>query len=63
MGSMVIWKGLRQAQTDKRYGCRSAIGKEKQLKAGNRAKKVGLIQRINPEWNDLYEEVKKEFGD
>jgi putative endonuclease len=40
-----------------------SIGREKQLKAGNRARKVGLIQHINPEWNDLYEEVKKEFGD
>jgi putative endonuclease len=39
-----------------------AIGKEKQLKAGNRAKKLGLIQQINPEWNDLYEEVKEAFG-
>jgi putative endonuclease len=40
-----------------------AIGKEKQLKAGNRAKKIALISSVNPEWNDLYEEVKKEFGD
>ncbi len=39
-----------------------AIGREKQLKAGHRAKKVALIQSINPEWDDLYEEVRKEFG-
>ena len=39
-----------------------AIGREKQLKAGPRAKKVALIQSINPEWDDLFKEVKKEFG-
>ncbi|HAB26604.1 MAG: endonuclease [Xanthomarina sp.] len=39
-----------------------AIGREKQLKAGNRTKKVSLIERINPEWLDLYEKVKREFG-
>ena len=38
-----------------------AIAKEKQLKAGNRAKKVALIQSINPEWSDLYEEVKRDY--
>lgn len=38
------------------------IGREKQLKAGNRTKKVSLIERINPEWLDLYEKVKREFG-
>ena len=31
-----------------------AIGREKQLKAGARAKKVALIEAQNPEWNDLY---------
>lgn len=39
-----------------------AIGREKQLKAGNRTKKVSLIERINPEWLNLYEKVKREFG-
>jgi len=34
-----------------------AIGKEKQLKAGNRAKKIDLIESINPEWNDLYSQL------
>lgn len=34
-----------------------AIGREKQLKAGNRAKKEALINSINPEWKDLYEEI------
>ncbi|KAB1067652.1 GIY-YIG nuclease family protein [Tamlana haliotis] len=34
-----------------------AIGREKQLKAGNRAKKVALIEDVNPEWLDLYDDV------
>lgn len=39
-----------------------AIGREKQLKGGRRAKKEALINSINPEWKDLYEEVKKLYG-
>ena len=50
-----------------RYGCKylvyyeiheemiSAIAREKQLKAGSRKKKLALIERINPQWRDLYE--------
>ncbi|TRW22162.1 GIY-YIG nuclease family protein [Flavobacterium zepuense] len=34
-----------------------AITREKQLKAGSKAKKVGLIVSINPEWKDLYFEI------
>ena len=34
-----------------------AINREKQLKAGSRAKKIKLIESINPEWKDLFEEV------
>ncbi|NRD19843.1 GIY-YIG nuclease family protein [Winogradskyella eckloniae] len=34
-----------------------AIGREKQLKAGSRAKKIALIERINPEWADLFNEL------
>jgi len=33
----------------------NAIAREKQIKAGSRAKKIALIQSMNPEWNDLYE--------
>lgn len=29
------------------------IGREKQIKAGSRAKKVNLIEKMNPEWKDL----------
>jgi len=51
----------------KRYGCKllvwfesydrmdEAIAREKQLKSGSRAKKLALIEAINPEWKDLYE--------
>lgn len=30
-----------------------AIAREKQLKAGSSAKKVALIARLNPEWEEL----------
>jgi putative endonuclease len=31
-----------------------AIAREKQLKLLNRAKKVALIAKMNPKWDDLY---------
>lgn len=31
-----------------------AIKREKQLKAGSRKKKVELINKLNPEWKELY---------
>lgn len=40
-----------------------AIGREKQLKAGSRQKKLDLINVLNPEWEDLYEKICEEFGD
>ena len=33
-----------------------AIAREKQIKGGSRKKKIDLINSINPEWKDLYEE-------
>ncbi|TDS18570.1 putative endonuclease [Maribacter caenipelagi] len=30
-----------------------AIAREKQIKAGNRAKKIALIEKKNPDWEDL----------
>ncbi len=53
----------------KRYGCKLlvwfeaadtmdvAIHREKQIKAGSRAKKVALIEAMNPLWHDLYEQI------
>ncbi|MCP1844571.1 putative GIY-YIG superfamily endonuclease [Bradyrhizobium sp. USDA 4524] len=50
-----------------KYGCKilvwyelhetmyNAITREKQIKAGTRAKKIALIEALNPDWNDLYE--------
>jgi putative endonuclease len=35
----------------------SAITREKQIKAGPRRKKIELIERMNPEWRDLYDEI------
>jgi len=34
-----------------------AIAREKQLKKWNRAKKEVLINRLNPEWKDLWNEI------
>jgi len=34
-----------------------AIGREKQIKAGSRAKKIQLVVSNNPEWKDLTEMI------
>lgn len=34
-----------------------AIALEKQLKGGSRQRKLDLINKFNPEWNDLYESI------
>ena len=36
---------------------KSAIQREKQLKKWNRVWKIRLIEKSNPEWKDLYEEI------
>ena len=53
----------------KRYGCKtlvwfeqhetmeSAILREKQIKAGNRTKKLALIEADNPTWRDLFADI------
>ena len=33
------------------------IAREKQIKGGSRKKKIDLINNMNPEWKDLYEEI------
>jgi putative endonuclease len=35
----------------------AARAREKQIKAGSRAKKIKLIEAMNPEWNDLTESL------
>ena len=49
-----------------RYGCDrlvfyeryermdEAIAREKQIKGGSRARKIALIEAMNPDWKDLY---------
>ncbi|MGB1562993.1 MAG: GIY-YIG nuclease family protein [Sinimarinibacterium flocculans] len=53
----------------RRYGCKmlvwyeqhenmeSAILREKQIKGGSRARKLALIEVMNPQWRDLYESI------
>jgi putative endonuclease len=52
-----------------RYGCKMlvwyevggdmehAILREKQIKAGSRAKKLALIEAANPDWKDLWSDI------
>jgi len=35
----------------------AAIAREKQIKAGSRARKLALIELGNPTWRDLYNEI------
>jgi putative endonuclease len=35
----------------------AVIAREKQIKGGSRQKKIDLINKMNPEWKDLYEEI------
>jgi putative endonuclease len=35
----------------------NAIEREKQIKAGNRKKKIELIELMNKEWKDLYDSI------
>ena len=38
------------------FDVNAAIAGEKQIKAGSRQKKIDLINRLNPNWDDLYDE-------
>jgi len=52
-----------------RYACRllvwfelhptmdAAIAREKQIKAGSRRQKLRLIETMNPQWRDLFDEL------
>ena len=66
-----VWQHREEALPGftKRYGCKmlvwyemaetmeAAIGREKQIKGGSRAKKLALIEAFNPDWRDLYPDV------
>ncbi|WP_395672460.1 GIY-YIG nuclease family protein [Inquilinus sp.] len=52
-----------------RYGCKllvwyephgsmlDAIAREKQIKSGSRRAKLALIEAMNPDWRDLYDDL------
>ena len=35
----------------------AAIQREKQIKGGSRQKKIDLVEGMNPQWRDLYNEI------
>jgi len=45
---ILVWYELHESMVE-------AITREKKIKAGSRASKLALIQRLNPTWSDLYE--------
>ena len=45
---ILVWFELHETMID-------AITREKQIKAGSRAKKIALIEGMNPEWKDLHD--------
>jgi predicted GIY-YIG superfamily endonuclease len=45
---MLVWYELHESMIE-------AITREKQIKAGSRAKKLALIEAQNPDWKDLYD--------
>ncbi|MEO8724094.1 MAG: GIY-YIG nuclease family protein [Sphingobium sp.] len=47
---MLVW--YERAET-----METAILREKQLKAGSRTKKMMLIEALNSDWKDLYDEI------
>lgn len=47
---ILVWYEMHETMTD-------AITREKQIKAGSRAKKLALIKSLNPEWIDLFESL------
>ena len=47
---MLVWYELHDLME-------SAIGREKTLKKWNRQWKINLIERTNPDWRDLYEDI------
>jgi putative endonuclease len=45
---ILVWYEVHETMFD-------AITREKQIKAGSQAKKLALIESLNPEWKDLYD--------
>jgi putative endonuclease len=36
---------------------RATIAREKQIKGGSRSRKIALIEGMNPEWRDLFDDL------
>ncbi len=47
---MLIWYELHETMFD-------AITREKQIKAGSGARKLALIEELNPDWKDIYDKL------
>ena len=46
---LVYWEGF--------HHMADAVAREKQIKGGSRKRKIELIEALNPNWNDLTEEI------
>ena len=49
LNKLVYYEGFHQIE--------DAIAREKQIKGGSRNNKIGLINGLNANWNDLYEQL------
>jgi predicted GIY-YIG superfamily endonuclease len=47
---ILIWYELHETMA-------GAIAREKQVKAGSRARKLSLIEELNCDWDDLYDSL------
>ncbi len=47
---MLVWYEIHATMTE-------AIAREKQIKGGSRRKKLALIEAMNPQWRDLFEDL------
>jgi putative endonuclease len=48
--TLLVWYELHSTMYD-------AITREKQIKGGSRKKKLELIEDMNPDWRDLYDDL------
>ena len=46
---LVYYKGFQHIE--------EAIGEEKRIKAGSRTAKIELIESVNPNWDDLFDQI------
>ena len=47
---MLVWYELHATMPE-------AIAREKQIKGGSRSAKLRLIEKMNPDWRDLFEDI------